>query len=247
MMSVMAVGWCSRTLRAAVFAAVCVSLAALGHTMMSGSPLPWWGPAAGVLVTGGAGWFLAGRERGRPFVVSAVVVAQAGLHVGFSYAQSGRHLMAPATTGGGLTPRESMDCADMGPASTGPMDGPASTGPMDGMDMGATMAGADMGLMDPAGLGPAVAAASGGMLVAHLSAAVLCGLWLAYGERAAFRILRAVAGRLSAPLRLLLTLPAPPERPRVRARRRGADRPPRRLPLVHSITSRGPPPGTAVL
>ncbi|MFG3057598.1 hypothetical protein ACGFYM_03105 [Streptomyces sp. NPDC048231] len=127
------------------------------------------------------------------------------------------------------------------------MDGPASTGPMDGMDMGATMAGADMGLMDPAGLGPAVAAASGGMLVAHLSAAVLCGLWLAYGERAAFRILRAVAGRLSAPLRLLLTLPAPPERPRVRARRRGADRPPRRLPLVHSITSRGPPPGTAVL
>jgi len=167
-----------------------------------------------------------------------VVVAQAGLHVGFSYAQSGRHLMAPATTGGDLIPREPMDCADMGPASTGPWEGWA---------WGATMAGADMGLLDPAGLGPAAAAASGGMLVAHLFAAVLCGLWLAYGERAAFRVLRAVAGRLSAPLRLLLTLPVPPERPRVRARRGRADRSPRRLPLVHSITSRGPPPGTAVL
>ncbi|MGW5061460.1 hypothetical protein ACWEQ2_29755 [Streptomyces sp. NPDC004096] len=243
----MAVGWCSRTLRAAVFAAVCVSLAALGHTMMSGSPLPWWGPAAGVLATGGAGWFLAGRERGLSFVVSAVVVAQAGLHAGFSYAQSGRHLMAPAAMGRGLTPREPMDCADMGPAPTGPRDGPAPMGPMDGMDIGAVMAGADTGPMDPAGLGPAVAAASGGMLMAHLFAAVLCGLWLAYGERATFRILRAVAGRLAAPLRLLLALPAPPERPRVRPRRRRAARSPRRLLLVHSITSRGPPPGTAVL
>ena len=43
-----------------------------------------------------------------------------------------------------------------------------------------------------------------GMLAAHLLAALLCGLWLAHGERAAFRILRAVAGWLAAPLRLLL-------------------------------------------
>ena len=33
----MTAGWCSRTVRAVVFAAVCVLLAALGHVMMSGS------------------------------------------------------------------------------------------------------------------------------------------------------------------------------------------------------------------
>ncbi|CAM5741293.1 hypothetical protein SALBM311S_01238 [Streptomyces alboniger] len=51
------------------------------------------------------------------------------------------------------------------------------------------------------------------MLAAHLLAALLCGLWLAYGEKAAFRILRAVAGWLAAPLRLLLALPLTPDPP----------------------------------
>ena len=58
------------------------------------------------------------------------------------------------------------------------------------------------------------------MLAAHLLAALLCGLWLAYGERAAFRVLRAVAGWLAAPLRLPLASPRTPHRPpRVRVRR----------------------------
>jgi hypothetical protein len=88
---------------------------------------------------------------------------------------------------------------------------------------------------------------SSGMLAAHLLAALLCGLWLAYGERAAFRILRAVAGRLVTPLRLLLALPVTPDRPRPAGRRPRSDRAPRLLLLVHAITSRGPPAGTAVV
>ncbi|MFD7880550.1 hypothetical protein ACFV5G_41920, partial [Streptomyces sp. NPDC059766] len=84
-----------------------------------------------------------------------------------------------------------------------------------------------------------------GMLVAHLLAAALCGLWLAYGEKAVFRILRTVAGRLAAPLRLLLALPAPADRPRLGVGRPRSDRAPRLLLLVHAITSRGPPAGTA--
>ncbi|MFF3847726.1 hypothetical protein [Streptomyces sp. NPDC002328] len=87
---------------------------------------------------------------------------------------------------------------------------------------------------------------STGMLAAHLLAALLCGLWLAHGERAAFRILRALAGRLVAPLRLMLRLPAPPHRPRVRARRGRTRHALRELLLTHAITSRGPPVGTAV-
>ncbi len=87
---------------------------------------------------------------------------------------------------------------------------------------------------------------STGMLAAHVLAALLCGLWLAHGERAAFRILRAVAGWLRAPLRTLLRPPAPAGRPRVRARRADARRTPRTLLLTHAITSRGPPAGGAV-
>jgi hypothetical protein len=85
-----------------------------------------------------------------------------------------------------------------------------------------------------------------GMLAAHLLAALLCGLWLGHGERAVFRLLRAVGGRLAAPLRLLLALPAPPPPP-VRVRRRTSDRAPRLLLLVHAITSRGPPVGAAAV
>ncbi|GHE54023.1 hypothetical protein GCM10018785_24350 [Streptomyces longispororuber] len=93
----------------------------------------------------------------------------------------------------------------------------------------------DMGGMSPLG-----------MLAAHLLAALLCGLWLAYGERAAFRIGRAVAGWLAAPLRLVLPRPLPPHRPQPRPRRDHGARRLRRLLLVHALTTRGPPPGLAV-
>ncbi|MFD0395851.1 hypothetical protein ACFQ3Z_42470 [Streptomyces nogalater] len=87
---------------------------------------------------------------------------------------------------------------------------------------------------------------STGMLTAHLLAALLCGLWLAHGERAAFRILRALAAWLLAPLRLILRLPVPPYRPRVRARPDRSDGTLRRLLLTRAVTSRGPPTGSAV-
>lgn len=169
----MTAGWCSRTVRAAVFAAVCVLLAALGHVLMSGAHVPAWTLAAGVAGTGVVGWGLAGRERGLALVVTVVVVAQTALHQAFSYAQS--------------------------------VSG--STSMTSDMDMGATHIGAahmDMGHMDHMGHTashsmPSMPSMSFGMLAAHLLAALLSGLWLAYGERAAFGILRTVAGWLAAP------------------------------------------------
>lgn len=90
--------------------------------------------------------------------------------------------------------------------------------------------------------------ASLGMLAAHLLAAVLCGLWLAYGERAVFRVLRAAAARLVAPLRMLLALPVPARRPSVRRRRTAAYRSSlAHFLLCYSVTSRGPPTGPAVV
>ncbi|MGW1171214.1 hypothetical protein [Streptomyces sp. NPDC002550] len=227
----MTAGWCARAIRAAVFAAMCVLLAALGHVLMSGSDVPAWALAAGGAVTGAVGWSLAGRERGLPLIVTVVVAAQTVLHEAFSYAQS---------TSGTSDGSASMDMSGM--------DSMDSSMGMGSMDMGAMH-------MDHTGMSPMHhmghfmdgGSSSFGMLAAHLLAAVLSGLWLAYGEKAAFRILRATAGWLAAPLRLLLALPGTPDRPRVHLRRRRSDRTPRLLLLVHAITSRGPPVGTAVV
>jgi hypothetical protein len=196
-----------RAVRAAVFAAVCVLLATIGHVLMSNSGLPWWAPLAGVTVTGAAAWCLAGREYGLFPVVAFALVAQSALHTAFSLSQTA------------VEPAQPMHHHHDGSA----MESMASTS------------------HDLSGM------SSTGMLAAHLLAALLSGLWLAYGERAVFRILRAVAGWLVAPLCLPVRVPAMPHRPRVRARRNGATRTLRQLLLVHVLTSRGPPAGTAVI
>lgn len=283
-----------RAVRAAVFAAACVLLAATGHALMSSAPLPWWALSGAGAVTFAGAWLLADRERGVLTVTAASVAAQAALHTWFSFAQAAahastgggaslaqqwaRHLLcgaggsAPmpeadavrAVTDAGLADRlngpppghtrhsmgmqETVTPAPAGHATGGhDMAGMAGmgdmgdmghvSGGMGGMDgMGGMHSGHDMGGMSPLG-----------MLAAHLLAALLCGLWLAYGERAAFRVGRAVAGWIVAPLRLALRLPPPPHRPRLRPRRDFGARNARRLLLVHAITSRGPPLGIAVI
>ncbi|MEV5424974.1 hypothetical protein AB0K85_19600 [Streptomyces cellulosae] len=207
----MTAGWGARTVRAAVFAAVCVLLAALGHVLMSGSHVPGWTLGAGAVATGVAGWCLAGRERGLPTVVGVAVVAQTGLHQVFS-------------TGAPVGEAHGMHAAHMGREHP----------PVAGSE--------DLALVASSGSG----GSSSGMLAAHLLAALLTGLWLGHGERAAFRILRAVAGRLIAPLRLPFRLPPALGRPRVRPRRPRSERRPALRLLVHALTSRGPPRGTAV-
>ncbi|MGD6740708.1 hypothetical protein ACOKM3_02570 [Streptomyces sp. BH106] len=233
----MTTGWDARAGRAAVFAAVCVLLTALAHTLMSGDTVPWWALAAGLVVIGGAACVPAGRERGLLPVVGLAVAAQAALHLFFSWAQVFAH---PAASGGSVAGRWLDQVLCRVPTASMPAD------PMGGMSGMHGMAGmADMPEMeshghDMGGMSPS------GMLVAHLLAAVLSGLWLAYGEQAAFRIARSFVGRIVAPLRLPLRLPAPPHRPRVQVRRTRRDRTPRDLLLADTITSRGPPAGDAV-
>jgi hypothetical protein len=223
-----------------VFAVVCVLLAALGHVMMSGGTVPWWALGASGAVIGGAGWCLAGRERGLPLIVSAVVAAQSALHSVFSLAQSSGSLGVWGAAASVFTGHDmnSMPTGPMSMSSMSPNSLPMDSTRMDAMDMGA---------MDHLGHAADGTSSSLGMLAAHLLAALLCGLWLAHGERAVFRVLRALAGLLAAPLRLPLALPAPVSRSRPRARRARSVRAPRRLLLVHAITSRGPPAGTAVV
>ncbi|QFR02836.1 hypothetical protein F9278_26860 [Streptomyces phaeolivaceus] len=233
-----------------MFAAVCVLLAALGHVMMSGRHVPWWAMAAGGVAVGAVGWCLAGRERGVPLITSVVVAAQTALHSGFELAQSTTHTAHNSLMGAMSSP-DSADSAglmDMGSAHMVHTVPTAGAGPMDHVDhTGYLLDGSSASSSSLLSSLASMYASSSGMFAAHLLAALLCGLWLAYGERAAFGLLRAVAGWLAAPLRLSLALPVAAERPRPRVRRGRSDRSPRRLLLVHAITSRGPPAGTAVI
>ncbi|MEU0029705.1 hypothetical protein [Streptomyces sp. NPDC006335] len=189
---------------------------------------------AGAAGTGTAGWLLAGRERGRTLIVAVVTAAQAVLHETFALAQS----LAPAVMPGQGGAAHASGSMDMSGMDMGSMH-------MGAMDMG-SMAHDMTGVHHTSGMAGMSGTASYGMFAAHLLAAVLCGLWLAYGERAFFRVLRMAVTRLVAPLRMLLAGPAPLNRP-LAGRRRATDVPtPARLLLGCSLTSRAPPTGAAV-
>lgn len=178
-MSNMTAGSVSRAVRAAIFAVVCVTTAALGHALMSAQPLPWWALVAALGTTGSVAWRSAGRERGGLVVTGATVVAQLGLHSLFGLAQS-RPSMPGMNGMAGM--------ADMPAGSAVPVGRMAAL-------HGDT---SQLPLM-PSGHGAL------GMFLAHTLAAVVCGLWLWRGEAAAFRLARSVAAVLFAPLLLVLT------------------------------------------
>jgi hypothetical protein len=268
----MTAGWCTRTVRAATFAALCVVLAAVGHVTMSGTPVPWWALAAAAITTGPVAWCLAGRERGPVAITSATVAAQAVLHAAFSLAQAVTHTADPGVSIAErwaqyvlCAPPEEADPAGAEARGTAAAMEQATAHHLPATHHGmAHSAGHAMGTMPEGSAGSAGTTehvggmahmghgdgqmSSFGMLGAHLLVALVCGLWLAYGERAAFRILRILrllAGWVAAPLVLPLTVPPPPVPPKVR---RHPARPEHRrlLLLVHSLTSRGPPAGLAV-
>ncbi|MFE7773258.1 hypothetical protein ACFU5O_05055 [Streptomyces sp. NPDC057445] len=257
-------GRCCRAVRAATFAAACVLLAVIGHTLMSGTAVPWWAMSAAFFATWASAWVLATRERRVLFVTSATVVAQAALHTAFSLVQATVNPALPESASFTRQWAAYLLCGSKSPITlpgaeplsvAGDAGGhvhaslPAHAHPVlpDGSGhfhhaMGATgdstlpSVGHDMGAhMSPTG-----------MLAAHLLAALLCGLWLAHGERGAFRVLRALAGWLVAPLRLIFRLTAPPHRPRIHVRRARRAVVLRQLLLVTAFTTRGPPTGTAV-
>jgi len=72
-----------RGLRAAVFAALCVLLAAGGHALATGMTPAVWVQAVGFVPVFGAGYLLGGRERSLGAIGAATLIAQAGLHLAF--------------------------------------------------------------------------------------------------------------------------------------------------------------------
>ncbi|UQA96994.1 PE-PGRS family protein [Streptomyces halobius] len=232
-----------RGLRAAVFAAVCVLLTALGHTLMSDTPLPGWMLLVAGLGTTAVAWCFAGRERGPMLVGLLTVGTQAALHSAFSFGQAvtdsggGRLSLMREWANTWLCGAEGMPSARLEQFQqvhqTQQIHQVQQLGPMDQMPgMSHAMHGSGSG---------------SGMLAAHLLVALLSAWWLWGGERAAFRLVRTVSARLFAPLVLILRIVLPEAPPAVRASRKEPRHAARTLLLAHAISLRGPPRGPAVV
>jgi hypothetical protein len=73
-----------RALRAALFAAVAVILAAMGHSSLSAHDIPPSALLVALGVTAAAGWFAAGRRRGTHAIGAGLLAVQGALHLIFS-------------------------------------------------------------------------------------------------------------------------------------------------------------------
>ncbi|MGW2442656.1 hypothetical protein [Streptomyces sp. NPDC001675] len=253
-----------RMLRAAVFAAVCVVLAAAGHTLASCARVPLWtlgaGFAGSLLIVAP----LAGRARSLPGIAALLALGQTVLHTLFGLGQHGAAGAMP-----------------MGPMTTPDSDGvlvERAARLLCGSSASALTPGhayrllLDAHLVDPAGA-PAgamppmhhMAAGSGGspasmlpsvpMVLGHVLAAVVTGWLLRRGDLAVLRLIELSAhgvteGALVRSLRAALALTRvlcagllPAAEPHPRGRRAARDEPPapRTTALQHTVIRRGPP------
>ncbi|MET9883830.1 hypothetical protein ABZZ20_11930 [Streptomyces sp. NPDC006430] len=220
-----------RTVRAAMFAAVCTALGATGHAYMSDANVPPLGLLVAFGVTGGLAWLAAGRRRGPVGITTALLAVQGVLHLVFSGSQTGQaaHAVMP-----GHHPMTDVH----GMQGMAGMHGTAGMAGMVGMP-GTTGTG---GMVEVAGHGGL------GMIAAHVLAGLFCAAWLAWGEVAVFRlaaVLGAAALLAARPLARAVRLvrahvspvPAPPAR-------RPSYEPPRALRgavPAHALVRRGPP------
>jgi hypothetical protein len=239
------VGRSLRGARATVFAVACVGLSAAGHVWMSGEAVPLWSLALAFAVLAGAGYALAGRQRGFLSISALMLVGELGQHLLFCAAQdmasassasaaSSSVPALPSFISGRVLPLSDWIC---GMASSASSSGMSARG--DG-SLGARLA-ADL-MTGQAGRGDV------GMIAAHAAAGMLCAWWLRCGEAAVFRTLRWLA-TLAAPALLLLwpaTLVVPD------FRRAAVPRDDRALGRYNRLLStlvvrRGPPVGASLL
>ncbi|MEU9454699.1 hypothetical protein [Streptomyces sp. NPDC048277] len=254
-----------RLLRAAVFAALCVVLAAAGHTLASCATVPLWTLGAGFLGTLVLVAPLTGRARTLPGIVVLLAVLQTVLHTLFGLGQHGGTAMA---TGSSMSSGSSTAMGDAalvqraaellcgaGAAQISPahayrilsaahLSTSASAMDMSGMAHASDATGSSGSLL------PSVP-----MLLGHLLAAVVAGWLLRRGDLALLRLLdlsahgvaegalvRSLRGALTLACALCAGLVAVPEAP-AHSRRSAWDRPPapHTVTLQHSVIRRGPP------
>jgi hypothetical protein len=260
-----------RTLRAAVFAAVCVVLAAAGHAIASCATVPLWTLGAGFLATFLVVAPLAGRERSLPGIAALLAVGQTVLHTLFGLGQSATtsadslsasdatlvaraaHLLC-GTTAAAISPAQAhqiLTNARLLPASGSASGSMSSMSSMSGMgsmhhpaDAMSTAAGSSMSLF------PSLS-----MLLGHVLAALAAGWLLRRGDLALLRLMelsahgvaegalvRSLRGALALVRALRAGLPGAPEAgPRPLRTAFFAPAAPHTTALQHSVVRRGPP------
>jgi hypothetical protein len=213
-----------RTLRAALFTALCVTLSTAAHVLLSGVPLPVTTVAAlsvGVFLIA---WALAGQERGYGAIAALLIPLELAADTVFT---TGQH----ACYG----------------AAGGPVAGPLRSVGVDllcrGGDVGAPLsriASRDAAVSLPVAGAPA---APWLLLAAHVVVGLAAAAWLRRGETALVRLVHALAGLAFRPLLVAvaaITSDTGPLPRRLRqAHRAGADR--TDSTLVHCVVRRGPP------
>ncbi len=249
-----------RILRAAVFAAVCVVLAAAGHGLASCATVPLWTLGAGFLGVFAVAAALAGRERALPGIAAILAVCQTVLHTLFGL---GQHAGTAAMTSNGMSTTDAAlvaraahllcgtTAAAISPAQAQKILADARL--VTGTDMAAMHHPADA-LSTTAG-SPWSVLPSMPMLLGHLLAAVAAGWVLRRGDMALLRLLRLSAqgvaeGALVRSLRAAFALVrallaglagAPDAGPRAPRTVFLVPPKPRTTALQHTVIRRGPP------
>ncbi|MGW8553144.1 hypothetical protein [Streptomyces tubercidicus] len=216
-----------RAVRAALFTALCTTLSATSHVLLSRAPLP---PASVAAICAGvfaAAYALTGRERGYGRIAALLVPLELAADTVFT---AGQH-----TCYGGA-------------------DGPV-TGPLRSVGVHLLCGGGELGtplarIAAHTGtpLPPVSPAAPWLLLAAHVAVGLLAAGWLHRGDAALDALLRATAARAFRPLLTAVavaTAAGPPPRRRIRPLH---PLPPARpLPLlVHCVLRRGPPAAAAL-
>ncbi|AZQ35970.1 hypothetical protein EJ357_22875 [Streptomyces cyaneochromogenes] len=264
-----------RILRAAVFAAVCVVLAGVGHTLGSCATIPLWTLGAGFLGVLLVTVPFAGRERSLPGIAALLAAGQTVLHTLFGLGQHGAAtgVSGTVTTGASASDAALVEqaarlvcgtaAAAISPAQAQKLLTEARLAPTAGAhtphrsaDAVSTVTGATDAT---ASLLPSLP-----MVLAHLLAALVAGWLLRRGDLALLRVaemsalsahsvaegafVRSLRGALALVRALRAGLPGAPEAgPLVQCADRYGPPEPRTLALQHTVIRRGPPAGAALV
>jgi len=262
-----------RILRAAVFAAVCVVLAGVGHVLGSCATIPLWTLGAGFLGVLLVTVPFTGRERTLPGIAALLAAGQTVLHTLFGLGQHGAD--AGAAGGSSATSASLSDAAlveqaarlvcgtaaaAISPAQAQRLLTEARLNPATGAHASHPSADA----MSAATGSSASLLPSLPMVLAHVLAAVVAGWLLRRGDLALLRIaemstvsahvvaegalVRSLRGALALVRALRAGLPGAPDAgprpPRAETLGRSA---PRAVALQHTVIRRGPPAAAFVL
>ncbi|MFE9020179.1 hypothetical protein ACFYNL_16685 [Streptomyces sp. NPDC007808] len=260
-----------RILRAAVFAAVCVVLAAVGHVLGSCATIPLWTLGAGFLGVLLVTVPFAGRERSLAGIGGLLAVGQTVLHTLFGLGQHGPGAAASSAPASALLSDAALveqaarlvcgtTAAAISPAQAQQILTEARLQPVTGTHASHRAADTLSTVPDSyTSLLPSLP-----MVLAHLLAAVVAGWLLRRGDLALLRIaempalsahtvaegafVRSLRGALALVRALRAGLPSAPEvGPRApRSEWFGPPEPPT-LTLQHTVIRRGPPAGAALV